>query len=381
MGRHRGHGEGTIRQLKSGIWVCTIMEGYKPDGRVNYVKVYANTRRELTNAVEDYRNKKRTGEAKKDIPPFRVFSAAWWERHRLNLRRSSQDSCSYTLKKLQQYWRDTPLDQITASTVQDMMIHFYGEEQLSKSYLSKLRGMMHQIMRAAEADDLIRRNPVAYVVFRPQNKSDAVFLKNVHKKDAFMPSEVQLIYAAQSSQIRDGLLILIGVGLRTQEVLALRGRHIGPNGCSIRVEEAVNMEGSKPVVGATKNVASVREVPVPEVIQPIVAKYANCGDCLIWESGAQKGQPINPSTFRNQAKKFCNDIGIRSLTPHCGRHTCITQLRAHGVDPEVVKCLVGHTRNDVTEGYNHIPKEVLMEAMNRLNDLFANKKTDPKRSA
>ena len=72
---------------------------------------------------------------------------------------------------------------------------------------------------------------------------------------------------------------------------------------------------------------------------------------------------------------------IRSLTPHCTRHTYVTQLRAHGVDAEIVKALVGHSRKDVTEGYNHISRDTLSQAVNTLNDLFPSDSPDSNSSS
>lgn len=377
MSKKRGNGEGTIRPLKSGRWSWSVMIGRDAHGKILYDRLIADTKKELQDKIIEYQAQRRQG--RKETPTFTLFSNAWWNRHKFNVRVSTQGSSIYVLQKLQSYWEDTPIDQITASAVHDMLIYFDSEMHLSNSYITKLRGMMHQIMQTAEADDLVRHNPVRYIVFRPQSATNAKILCN--KKDAFSLDEIAEIYTAPASKIRDFLLIMIATGLRSQEVLALRGTSIGQAGSCIHVKSAVNMERSKPIIGSTKNKSSIRVVPVPVTIQSIVAKYITYGDNLIWESDRKKGQPINPSTFRAQTKKFCKGAGVRCLTPHCGRHTCITQLRAHGVDSEVVKALVGHTRNDVTEGYNHIPWAVLVKAMDTLNDLFVDKKADPKRSA
>lgn len=47
-----------------------------------------------------------------------------------------------------------------------------------------------------------------------------------------------------------------------------------------------------------------------------------------------------------------------------------TPLRAREVAPELVKALAGHTRHDVTEGYNHILRDTFVEAVELRNDLF-----------
>ena len=43
MARKRANGEGKLRQRKDGTWECTLMEGYKPDGRPNMKSFYGKT--------------------------------------------------------------------------------------------------------------------------------------------------------------------------------------------------------------------------------------------------------------------------------------------------------------------------------------------------
>ena len=81
-------------------------------------------------------------------------------------------------------------------------------------------------------------------------------------------------------------------------------------------------------------------------------------------------RPINPSTYRAAFTRLCKGAGVRTLTPHCCRHTYVTQLHAHGIDMTTIKALAGHSRRDVTEGYLHISQEALATAANKLNDLF-----------
>ena len=377
MGKKRSNGEGTIRHLVSGRWSWAVMIGRNPDGSPQYYRVTADTRTELNEKINEF--KRKNGTHPKAVPGFKNFSEEWWKRYKVNLRVSTQSSYIYTLQKLQSYWENTSIDQIKTSNVFDMLQYYHREEGLSASYVEKLRGLSYQIFEAAEAEELIAKNPVRYVTYRASQ--DIQFGFSLTKKDAFSVEEITKVCQAPQSKIKDFISLAFATGIRLQELLALCGDDIAENGERISVTKAINMDGGIPVIGSTKNTSSVREIPVPSEVQHVAAKYRVYGRALIWESPQKSGEPINPSSFRKKFKRFCEEIGIRCLTPHCCRHTYVTQLRAHKVDAEVVKALVGHSRNGVTEVYNHIPWDSLVEAAEMLNDLFKNKKADPKRSA
>ena len=84
----------------------------------------------------------------------------------------------------------------------------------------------------------------------------------------------------------------------------------------------------------------------------------------------QKGKPLNPNAFRKGFKTFFEKVGVRSLAPHCTRHTYVTKLREHGVDQEVVKALVEHARTGVTEGDNHISMKTLELEVKKISHLY-----------
>lgn len=54
-------------------------------------------------------------------------------------------------------------------------------------------------------------------------------------------------------------------------------------------------------------------------------------------------------------------------TPHCTRHTCISMLTVAGVSNKVIKKIVGHKGQSVTEVvYTHFEIEELLDAINRI---------------
>ena len=75
-----------------------------------------------------------------------------------------------------------------------------------------------------------------------------------------------------------------------------------------------------------------------------------------------------PIKYRRQ--KPCNEDSGTVISPHCCRHTYVSQLQAQGVPMETIQSLTGHADVDMTEHYLHVQKEVKEDAAQKLNSLF-----------
>ena len=62
--------------------------------------------------------------------------------------------------------------------------------------------------------------------------------------------------------------------------------------------------------------------------------------------------------------------GVRALSPHCTRHTYVTQLQALGVKMETLQSLVGHADVDMTRHYLHVQESVRIAAVERFSEFF-----------
>ena len=84
--------------------------------------------------------------------------------------------------------------------------------------------------------------------------------------------------------------------------------------------------------------------------------------------------PCNPSYFRNKFKEELEKIeGVRVLTPHCCRHTYVSQMQALGVDLATIQSLVGHADVDMTKHYLHVQDPVRLGAIAKFDAAFFEK--------
>jgi integrase len=226
--------------------------------------------------------------------------------------------------------------------------------------------MMYQIMNKAEANDLIHKNPVRFA-------EKMRYREPPKRRDAFSAEEVSILMAQLPiNRIGISIRLLLGTGMRTQELLALEPRHIAVDDSSIRIEQAVNMVKGTAVVGLPKSRDSYRTIPVPRDLQWCTISLRETDKKFIWEAG-KENHPCNPSHFRKLFKEALEAIpGVQLLTPHSCRHTYVSQMQALGVDLYTIQSIVGHASTDMTQHYLHVQESVKLDAVERFNQTFHN---------
>lgn len=339
------------------------MLSYREDGKPNYKHFYDRTKREVQDKLNAFREEQRGGIDLTHNYTFGEWSEMWFEHHRRSITPTTQENYRYILNRLNAYFETFPLRSIKPF---DVELFLQGQQTagLSVSYLASLRGMLYQIFHKAEANDLVSKNPVRF----------ADKMRNTgpkQRKEAFTPDEVRLLMTNLGHD-RIGLTIrlMLGTGLRGQEVLALEGSHIDEDGSVIHIRQAVNMVKGTVFVGAPKSRDSYRDVPVPPSLRWCAVQLRNVTTKYIWEQG-RKDCPCNPSYFRDEFKKALSQIeGVRLLTPHSCRHTYVSQLQALGVDLSTIQGLVGHADLDMTMHYLHLQDSAREEAIRKFAEAF-----------
>jgi site-specific recombinase xerD len=165
---------------------------------------------------------------------------------------------------------------------------------------------------------------------------------------------------------------MLGTGMRGQELLALEPRHISEDGAFIVIEQAVSMDKGTAALGTPKSFDSYRNIPVPENVRYCARLLRDTPNKYIWESPKKPGMPCNPSHFRDQFKKTLEAIeGVRVLTPHCCRHTYVSQMQMLGVDLATIQSIVGHADVDMTKHYLHVQDPVRLAAIEKFSNAFS----------
>ena len=148
----------------------------------------------------------------------------------------------------------------------------------------------------------------------------------------------QLWKLVDSAPDVDLVLILIYTGLRNGELRALLKSDINKRQKFLRVTKS-------------KTAAGIRIVPIHHLIWPLVEKrLASEGPYLV----NVDGKPYDYSRFARTFRRIMKLVHGEKHKPHDTRHTCATWLDDADVNDNAKKMILGHARNDVTNGvYTH----------------------------
>ena len=137
--------------------------------------------------VRDYRAAIEAGldMTKKELK-FGEWAQSWYEGYKDQVSPTTYESYGYTLKTLNRAFGSKPLRSIRTSDV-EAFLRDLTKDGTHQSQASKCRGMMFQIMRKAQANDLILKNPVELA-----DKSRHAPQKS--KKDSFTAEEVRKLF-------------------------------------------------------------------------------------------------------------------------------------------------------------------------------------------
>lgn len=364
MVKRRANGEGTLRKRSDGRWESSIMIGWKDDGRRQTKSFYGATQQEVQKKVQEWKINHPGNTINKKDYLFGEWADMWFEIHKDNITLTTQEGYRYTLSALKEYFGKKKLAEIKAYDI-DVFLRMLRNKGKATSTLAQYKGMMFQIMHKAEANDLIQKNPVRF--------AEKIRNHEMKKpKDAFTSDEVHtMMRELEHNRTGNSIRLLLGTGIRTQELLALEPRHIAEDGSEISIEQAVQLVKGTVHVGPPKSADSIRIIPVPQSFRWCAMELRATGKKFIWEERRQE-MPCNPSFFRDEFKRALEAIpNVRVLTPHSCRHTYVSQMQALGVDVSTIQSLVGHAEIDMTKHYLHIQESIRKEAVQRFSEQFS----------
>ena len=365
MAKKRSHGEGTLSRKTNGRWEIQVMDGYKTDGRRNILSFSGKTQKEAKEKRDEYFRKKSMGLLTGQDMRFDEWADRWYENHKDNIKPATQEGYRYTLRIVKGEFGRRKLSEVKAMDIEQFLKKLRKDGR-SYSTIAQCRGMLYQIFNKAAANDFILKNPVAYAEKMRKEPPKA--------KEAFTADEMRILFRdLPDDRIGWSIRLLLATGMRTQELLGLEPRHIAPDGSSINIAQALVRVKGTVAIGTPKSFDSYRTIPVPEMVQYCARNLRNTENKFVWEVG-KPGMPCTPSHFRDQFKKTLEKIeGVRVLTPHCCRHTFVSQMQALGVDIETIQNIVGHAEIDMTRHYLHVQEPKRLEAAQRFSEAFSKK--------
>ena len=233
----------------------------------------------------------------------------------------------------------------------------------SKSYMDKMRVLIHSLFCDALDNGLCSRDP---------SKRLRIPHVSEHPRESFTMEEVSRIigfaWGYPNVKIGTAVLTLLLTGLRRGELLGLKWSDLTDD--TLTINRAVFVEHNRPCVQEhlAKTAGSLRTIPLlPELSYRLHA----LPQTSLYVFGTRNGTLMNPRNFSRDYDRFFQllrevEPDVRKLSPHCCRHTFATL--STGANLRTVQQLLGHTNIQTTARYTHPDLLVMKQAVADLKD-------------
>jgi integrase len=223
-------------------------------------------------------------------------------------------------------------------------------EGKSASTMGQALSLLRQAMAEAVANDIIMRNPcegVSAPVGKP--KTD----------DIPTPEEAEAIIAA-SADDRLGVLARLALryGMRNAEMRGLGWSKLDIDGDDPHLLVARS---------TTKSDAGARRIPLdPDDVEALrqhrLRQAQERLGALVWADDdlvltTEDGRALSGTQALDVWKRFCRMAGVAERRLHAARHRRVADLREAGVDRLAIRTVVGHVKDQTTDGYGGAPSD------------------------
>ncbi len=329
-------------------------------------------------------------EGKEGLPdltpiPFGEYAEDWFSRNRLRLKGHGYGGSTHALyrgyldRHLLPHFGATSLRGIDKAGVERFASGLV-EGGRSPKTANNIVGLLKTILRAAEEDGLIERNPARSV--RPLRVPR-------RRVEVYTPEEAAALLAAADGGDRVLLLAAVATGLREGEQFALRWSDLDFRNATASVRRRYH----KGHEDDPKSPSSVRVVALPEVLLAALADHrkrqaeerlaagGTWRDLDLVFCGPDR-RPLHQSRANRALKRAAKRAGLRALRFHDLRHTHASLLLAVGENIKTISERLGHSTVSVTLNvYSHLLPDADRNAARRMDEMLGHAQGTQAKSA
>lgn len=306
--------------------------------------------------------------------PIIGYAETWEEGYRMLLELKDNpydvDKRNVTLGQLYEYWKSTYYKHLADSTraayerswrlimepYADKKVRSFDtleleriakESNMTYSPLRRYKTILCSMFDYGIKYRYVTKNPARFIDVA--SVESEVKRKVEHKR--FTTEEIETLWSLKSDPCIQTVLILIYTGLRINEFLDLK-------------KENIHLKDKYLEVCHSKTASGVRTVPIADKVLPYFSNlYDQSNDEYLIEHDKKK---MYGKYLFYYWKPAMNKIDGDHV-PHDTRYTCVSLLTENKVDKRIIKKIVGHKTNDVTEKvYTQLSLDTLLDAINSI---------------
>ena len=241
---------------------------------------------------------------------------------------------------------DKKMRDIRTRDMESIMQNLKGGYQLQ----TRLKTFWGQLFKYAMEHDIIQKNYAEFVKIRDKEPETT--------RDAISKEDIQKLWAEVNNgdETAEIAMIYIFTGLRATELLEVKKENVF-------LDRRIMIAGKKTEAGRN------RRVPIHRAILPLIEKrMQEDGDMLI--TTVKKGKRVAVQ-YKNFVPTYWNKLMEKigaNYTVHYCRHTFATLMREANIEEDLKKLIIGHKSTDITDRYTHQSDEMLLEAIDKIED-------------
>jgi len=355
--RRRGSGEGSIYRNGDRWVACVTVES--AGGKQVRRRRSARTQREAREALRDLHAEARAGVAGAKGQTVATFLDDWLANVLPARGVSAATIANYSTVvrvHIMPAIGTRRLDQLRPEHV-EALLRDMADQGKARNTIMRARSILVMALSHAERRDLVMRNAARLSVLPPAPKRES--------RSLTLDEAKRFLDAAHGDRLEAAWVVMLLLGLRPGEVLALPWSTVDLENRRLTVSQAQRREPGRLVIGEPKTKKSRRTLDLPTpVVNALVAhagrqmaEQVEVGD--LWEDHglvfpSLRGTMQDPRNFRRTFDKVSVKAGLSDFHPHLLRHSMVSLLSAHGVPLEQVADVAGHSTTAMTEGvYRH----------------------------
>lgn len=235
------------------------------------------------------------------------------------------------------------------------------KDGLSSNYVADIVILLKSVMKFAVNRYNIR-NRIAEVVLPKRKRAEVNLLSKSQQ------IRLQKYLSANQSLTSLGIALSLFTGLRIGELCALKWSDIDLSKRTISVTKTIQRirveGGTKLMITEPKSNSSVREIPIPDCIIPLIKSFISDKDFYILSSNAK---PVEPRVMQYRFQKLLKKANLPSIHFHALRHMFATNCVEMGFDVKSLSEILGHSGVEITlNRYVHSSMERKKRFMKRL---------------
>lgn len=320
-----------IRKRKDGRWEGRYIKGYdSKKQKARYASVYGKTYAETKQKLDEAKYKSSIGvvyvDAKNKL--FGEIINSWFNAKKINLKPSSIIKYQNLIEKhILPELGHRKLRELNA----DLFYTFLDAQQkngnkknggmLSTSSLQTMLYILNATIKYAASNNMVAYFSICLT--RSGKEATPIQTLEQHEEDA-----LDLFLSTHISRRNLGIMLSLYCGLRIGEVCALQWTDIDTKNAILYVRRTVQRIAhssgktkTKIHVGSPKSKSSIRVIPIPSFLVPIICTLAqeDPPDAYILTGSINK--PLEPRTFQYYFDQVLTMAGIQKTNYHTLRHT------------------------------------------------------------